>query len=64
MTKSNKKIPLCPICKKPTVKIFRPFCSDRCKKIDLSRWLSGVYAIPSEEDSKDEEEKKEDQNDS
>ena len=25
---------------------FRPFCSARCKDVDLSRWLSGAYAIP------------------
>jgi endogenous inhibitor of DNA gyrase (YacG/DUF329 family) len=23
-----------------------PFCSDRCKLIDLGRWLSGRYQIP------------------
>jgi endogenous inhibitor of DNA gyrase (YacG/DUF329 family) len=23
-----------------------PFCSDRCKLIDLGRWIDGVYAIP------------------
>ena len=28
---------------------FRPFCSDRCQKIDLGRWLKGVYAIPTDE---------------
>jgi len=26
-----------------------PFCSPRCKTIDLGRWLSGRYAIPAEE---------------
>jgi endogenous inhibitor of DNA gyrase (YacG/DUF329 family) len=25
-----------------------PFCSRRCKTIDLGRWLSGRYALPSE----------------
>jgi endogenous inhibitor of DNA gyrase (YacG/DUF329 family) len=25
----------------------KPFCSDRCKDVDLNRWLSGSYAIPS-----------------
>jgi hypothetical protein len=24
---------------------FRPFCSYRCKMIDLGRWLDGTYAI-------------------
>lgn len=23
----------------------RPFCSERCKMIDLGRWLDGTYAI-------------------
>jgi endogenous inhibitor of DNA gyrase (YacG/DUF329 family) len=23
-----------------------PFCSDRCAKVDLNRWLSGGYGIP------------------
>ena len=26
-----------------------PFCSARCKTIDLGRWLGGQYGIPSEE---------------
>ncbi|HKX12911.1 MAG TPA: DNA gyrase inhibitor YacG [bacterium] len=25
---------------------FRPFCSERCRKIDLGTWASGGYAIP------------------
>jgi len=24
-----------------------PFCSDRCRKIDLGKWASGVYKISS-----------------
>jgi endogenous inhibitor of DNA gyrase (YacG/DUF329 family) len=24
----------------------RPFCSPRCRDVDLHRWLSGSYAIP------------------
>jgi endogenous inhibitor of DNA gyrase (YacG/DUF329 family) len=40
----------CPICKKPTVKAFRPFCSKRCADLDLSRWLKGHYAIPQVEE--------------
>ena len=38
----------CPICKK-TVKLsdpFMPFCSDRCKEIDLGNWASEKYVIP------------------
>jgi uncharacterized protein len=36
----------CPICAKPAVFAFRPFCSKRCADIDLHRWLKGSYAIP------------------
>jgi endogenous inhibitor of DNA gyrase (YacG/DUF329 family) len=25
---------------------FRPFCSKRCRDVDLNRWLNGVYAVP------------------
>ncbi|HET6378263.1 MAG TPA: DNA gyrase inhibitor YacG [Methylocella sp.] len=38
----------CPVCGKPAVFAFRPFCSKRCADIDLHRWLGGVYAIPAE----------------
>lgn len=43
----------CPICGKPTAEQFRPFCSGRCKDVDLNRWLSGVYAIPAAETDDD-----------
>ena len=36
----------CPICEKPTVHEFRPFCSLRCADLDLGKWLTGRYAIP------------------
>lgn len=39
----------CPICAKPLVDKFRPFCSRRCADVDLNRWLSGVYALPAVE---------------
>jgi endogenous inhibitor of DNA gyrase (YacG/DUF329 family) len=41
----------CPICGKPAAARFRPFCSRRCADIDLHRWLSNAYAIPSVEDA-------------
>jgi len=28
---------------------FRPFCSERCKLIDLGAWLEEKHAIPGEE---------------
>jgi endogenous inhibitor of DNA gyrase (YacG/DUF329 family) len=39
----------CPTCGKPAVAKFRPFCSKRCANVDLNRWLSGHYRIPTEE---------------
>lgn len=38
----------CPICGKPALVRFRPFCSARCADIDLGRWLKGSYVIPGE----------------
>jgi endogenous inhibitor of DNA gyrase (YacG/DUF329 family) len=46
----------CPICKKPSVQAFHPFCSARCADIDLNRWLSGAYVIPASADPVPEEE--------
>jgi hypothetical protein len=37
----------CPICKVPVGSESRtlPFCSPRCRTIDLGRWLGGEYVI-------------------
>ncbi|MEI6559885.1 MAG: DNA gyrase inhibitor YacG [Rhodospirillaceae bacterium] len=43
--------PRCPICRRPAQPAFRPFCSRRCRTVDLSRWLGGVYRIPDGEAS-------------
>lgn len=47
----------CPVCGKPMDPKHRPFCSPRCRQVDLGRWLSGNYAIPGEpaEDQPDED---------
>jgi endogenous inhibitor of DNA gyrase (YacG/DUF329 family) len=39
----------CPICKKPVAKTDAdfPFCSERCRTIDLGKWASGGYVISS-----------------
>lgn len=42
----------CPQCRKKFSYYsckFRPFCSERCKMIDLGLWLSESYALPSRE---------------
>jgi endogenous inhibitor of DNA gyrase (YacG/DUF329 family) len=48
----------CPICKEPVSpdSSHAPFCSKRCKQIDLGKWLGGDYAItrPVEERDLDE----------
>jgi uncharacterized protein len=40
----------CPECGKPSTREAYPFCSPRCKAVDLNRWLSGAYVIPGSED--------------
>jgi hypothetical protein len=43
----------CPICGKPTEQATRPFCSSRCRDVDLNRWLKGTYVIPGRDDDLD-----------
>jgi endogenous inhibitor of DNA gyrase (YacG/DUF329 family) len=46
----NTKQVACPTCKKlaayDTNNPFRPFCSQRCKMIDLGDWANENYRIP------------------
>lgn len=37
----------CPICDNQTDPTYRPFCSKRCADIDLAKWMTGSYAVPS-----------------
>lgn len=46
----------CPECGRPSSRADYPFCSARCRNIDLNRWLSGSYAIPVSEDDENREE--------
>jgi endogenous inhibitor of DNA gyrase (YacG/DUF329 family) len=41
--------PRCPICNRPADAKARPFCSPRCRDVDLNRWFSGSYIIPAAE---------------
>ncbi len=43
----------CPECGQPSSREHYPFCSNRCKDVDLNRWLSGVYVIPGTIDEDD-----------
>jgi endogenous inhibitor of DNA gyrase (YacG/DUF329 family) len=45
----------CPICGKPVQAEFRPFCSARCKQVDLNRWLSEAYRVPDRSGADDNE---------
>lgn len=39
----------CPTCNKPIQwqdNPFRPFCSERCKLVDLGKWVSEEYRVP------------------
>jgi len=47
----------CPTCRKlvrwtPAAK-FRPFCSDRCRLIDLGEWASESFRIPAQQSATD-----------
>ncbi|MDY7523753.1 DNA gyrase inhibitor YacG [Sphingomonas sp. AAP5] len=36
----------CPLCGKPPLAAFSPFCSQGCRDRDLLQWLGEGYAIP------------------
>jgi uncharacterized protein len=49
--RQNKpRLVTCPNCKKQSeysnTNLFRPFCSERCKMIDLGDWANETYKIP------------------
>ena len=46
----------CPECGKPANPATQPFCSKRCRDVDLNRWLSGSYVIPGKENAAEDEE--------
>lgn len=48
----------CPRCGEPTQpgKAYFPFCSDRCKLIDLGKWANEEFAIPAQDSAPDEDE--------
>ncbi|HXX21958.1 MAG TPA: DNA gyrase inhibitor YacG [Terriglobia bacterium] len=46
----------CPICHQDVPWVgnpFRPFCTERCKLIDLDHWLSERYRISTPEESRE-----------
>ncbi|MDA8087336.1 MAG: DNA gyrase inhibitor YacG [Nitrospiraceae bacterium] len=49
----------CPVCRKMVPwkgNPWRPFCSERCRMIDLASWASEEYRIPGEKVEEKEEE--------
>jgi len=50
MSTGNKRLVACPQCQAltpySTENKYRPFCSERCKLIDLGQWASEGYRIP------------------
>jgi endogenous inhibitor of DNA gyrase (YacG/DUF329 family) len=55
---SQPPVVACPTCGAPVewsdASTFRPFCSDRCKLIDLGAWASEEHKIPVSPDAEDE----------
>ncbi|HYF18585.1 MAG TPA: DNA gyrase inhibitor YacG [Ramlibacter sp.] len=51
-TPGKPKIVTCPTCGGKSVYApsnpYRPFCSDRCKNIDLGAWASESFRVPDE----------------
>jgi uncharacterized protein len=47
----------CPICRQAATwegNPNRPFCSERCRLVDLGNWASGQYSLPAEETNTEE----------
>lgn len=47
----------CPLCESefdPAASNAKPFCSERCRTIDLGRWLDESYSLPHAPDPDDE----------
>jgi endogenous inhibitor of DNA gyrase (YacG/DUF329 family) len=55
-----RKVP-CPTCGEPSVYApsnpWRPFCSERCRSVDLGAWASESYRVPSPPEPSDDEDK-------
>jgi hypothetical protein len=49
----------CPTCGRLQVfsidNVYRPFCSERCKMIDLGQWANEQYRVPMSEELSDPE---------
>jgi len=61
MSDQTPRLAPCPICGKLPVRQFRPFCSARCKDVDLNRWFKGSYAVPVTENDDEDGDKAQDE---
>ncbi len=55
---------ICPICKKKTTweeNPNKPFCSERCKLIDLGKWVSDEYKIEGNDENAENKEQGQDE---
>ncbi|MBB5017375.1 hypothetical protein HNQ59_000639 [Chitinivorax tropicus] len=54
MFKPPKQVP-CPQCRTPvtwsSASPHRPFCSERCRLIDLGQWANEAYRIPCKDEA-------------
>lgn len=53
---NSPRIVKCPVCEKAVEwseqSPWRPFCSERCKLIDLGNWADESYRVPDEKSDK------------
>jgi endogenous inhibitor of DNA gyrase (YacG/DUF329 family) len=57
MSEGARTVP-CPTCRQPApfgpANRWRPFCSERCRSIDLGAWASESYRVAAKPDPDDE----------
>ena len=55
-------MPRCPVCDAPVelaATASVPFCSERCRLVDLGRWLDESYTVPTQRSVDDDEDEPE-----
>ncbi|MFN3750597.1 MAG: DNA gyrase inhibitor YacG [Thiobacillus sp.] len=59
MKPASPPVVACPICGAPVAwtaeSQWRPFCSERCKLIDLGQWATEKYRVPAEKQEPEDE---------
>jgi endogenous inhibitor of DNA gyrase (YacG/DUF329 family) len=54
-TEEGRPTGRCPVCGRPRVRRYRPFCSAGCRDRDFLAWVEGRYALPALEEEPEEE---------